>query len=376
MFEDREITYKELRSDTQLNLSEDEYVMQVADNALALEIALNAKPSILKSNDCQKLHRIMGRKIDENAGIINGLRHLPFFDKKGKRNMADGSRLIQELKLLDKQTDTLMKRAGKDPEEKIKAVCTQAMRLFAIHPFNDANKRMVKLMLTNFMEKEFKLKVTQRPAWKEISRKIINQAVRGNNIGPFAREVCDLYGISYDPQKITEVELSAFRIYPDTGQQVYSMKEEIKRSTLRKGQQISYKEPIITRQELKLLGIESKGIFRKNPVCEDLLSSESSDSFLRKTKQYFERGKLSEEQAKELTKKAILIIDGAEEKSCDLATTKFLKTDMNDVRKAVRFYEKEDFKIERSINQYKKRSILIETDKIKLTGESTKTIRL
>ena len=88
MFEDREITYKELRSDTQLNLSEDEYVMQVADNALALEIALNAKPSILKSNDCQKLHRIMGRKIDENAGIINGLRHLHFFDKKGKRKEA------------------------------------------------------------------------------------------------------------------------------------------------------------------------------------------------------------------------------------------------------------------------------------------------
>ena len=159
MFEDKEINYQELKLETKLNLSEDEYVMQVADNALSLEIELSKKPSVLRSSELQNLHRTMGQKVDKNAGIINGLRHLPFFDKKGKRDMADGNRLIQELKLLDQQTSSLMKRAGKNPEEKLKAICTQAMRLFAIHPFNDGNKRMVKLMISNFMEKELKLKV-------------------------------------------------------------------------------------------------------------------------------------------------------------------------------------------------------------------------
>ena len=376
MFEDKEITYNDLQLAAHLNQSEDDYVMQVADNALSVEIALSRKPSVLKARDCQELHKIMGHKIDENSGLINGNRHLPFFDKKGKRDMADGKRLIQELKLLDKQTDELMKRAGQDPEEKVKAVCTQAMRLFAIHPFNDANKRMVKLMISNFMEKELKLKVSEIPQWKEISRKVINQAVRGNNIGPFAREVCDLYGINYDPKKITEVELSAYKIYPDTGKKTYSLKEEMKRSVLRKGHKVSYKEPVITRQELKVLGIESKGLFRKNTTCEDLLVSEGTDSFLRKTKQYFESGKLSEAQAKELTKKAILIIDGAEEKSCDLATTKFLKTDMNDVRKAVRFYEKEDFKIDTEILTKKKTPIIQVKEMKNQSYENTKTIKL
>ena len=216
MFEDKQVTYETLQKNYNLDLSKEEYVMQVADNTLSLEIALSSKPPVLKTEDIRKLHWIMGQNIDSNAGIINGNRHLPFFDKEGKRDMVDGQRLTQELKLLDKQTEILLKKAGDNKEEKIKAICIQAMRLFAIHPFNDANKRTVKMLLSHYLEKEFGLKPHQRPKWTEISQKTINQAVRGNNIGPFARKVCEIYGIQYNPARITEFEISSFKIYPDS----------------------------------------------------------------------------------------------------------------------------------------------------------------
>ena len=338
MFADRQLSFAELQEQTKINLTEDEYIEQFAENIVQLERSLQSKKSVLNTADFQSLHQIMNNKLDRNAGVVDGNRHLKFFDNKGKRNMADGQRLQQELKLLERQTKDLMKRAGNDNEEKIKAVCIQAMRLFSIHPFNDANKRMVKLTIRHFLEKE--LKVKPQNQWQEIPRKVINQAVRGNNIGPFARMICETYSIQYDPKKITEVEISPYRIYPDTSDKVYSLRKELKKSCIRKGNAVSYREPIISREELKLLGIESS-FFKKNPVCKDLLSSLSTASFLRKIKRYHAQGKLSDFQAESLVKKLIITTDGAEEKNCELATKKFLRTEMNDIKKAVRFYEKE-----------------------------------
>ena len=343
MFADRQLSFVELQRQTKIDLSEDDYIQQFADNIVQLERSLQSKNPVLNTADFQILHKIMNDKLDRNAGVIDGNRHLKFFDDKGKRNMADGQRLQQELKLLDRQTKDLMKRAGDDKEEKIKAVCTQAMRLFSIHPFNDANKRMVKLTIRHFLEKELKIKT--RNQWQEIPRKVINQAVRGNNVGPFARMICETYGIQYDPNKITEVEISPYRIYPDTSDKVYSLRKELKKSCIRKGNAVSYREPIVSREELKDLGIESS-FFKKNPVCEDLLSSLSTASFLRKTKRYHAQGKLSDFQAESLVKNLIIATDGAEETKCELATKKFLTTEMSDIKKAVRFYEKEAVEID------------------------------
>ena len=369
MFEDRLVSYEKLKENYKLNLSEEEYIMQIADNALSLEIALSTKEAVLKSEDLRKLHWIMGQNIDTHAGVINGRRHLPFFNKQGKRDMVDGRRLTQELKLLHKQTKLLIKKAGDDKEEKIKAICIQAMRLFAIHPFNDANKRTVKMLLSHYLEKEFGLKPHQRPKWTEIPQKTINQAVRGNNIGPFARKVCEIYGIRYNPAKITEFEISSFKIYPDTGSEIFSDKEELKRSTIRHSKKVCSAEPVISVEELKEIGIKSSTLFRRNPVCDDLMNCYSTDSLLRKTKKYYETGQITEMQAKALTRKAILAIDGADEKSCDLATSKFLTTDINDVKKAVRFYEKEDFTVKTvsEIEKIKSLSSCIKKEQISST---------
>ena len=169
MFADRQLSFENIKADGDLKLSEDEYLSQVADNTVATEKALRTRKSVLKSTDYQKLHQIMNFGIDNNAGIIDGQRRLKFFDERGQRNMVDGERIHQELRLLDQQMKELMRRAGDSKEEKVKVVAIQAMRLFAIHPFNDANKRMVKLLIRNFMEKE--LKTVQRPHWENISKK-------------------------------------------------------------------------------------------------------------------------------------------------------------------------------------------------------------
>ena len=126
MFEDRNLSFEDIRQNSQLDLNEDEYVAQVVDNALSLEIALGNQKSTIKAGILQKLHKIMGTKVDRNAGVIDGQRHLPFFDQSGKRNMVDGARLHHELKLLDKQTNILMKNAGIVPKKRLK--------LFALKP--------------------------------------------------------------------------------------------------------------------------------------------------------------------------------------------------------------------------------------------------
>jgi len=347
MFADRNLSFEELQKTMEANkiaLTEEEYLMQNADNALSFEIELNDKESVLKVNDCQQLHAIMCKGIGRDAGIINGNRHLKFFDKNDERDMADGERLVQELKLLDLQTKKLMKLAGNDREEKIKTICFQALRLFAIHPFNDANKRISKTILSHFFHKEFG--AGNNATWNNISPKIINQAIRGNNIGPFTRAVCETYGVGFDPHKITETELSTYRIYPDTGTKTYPLRKELKRSRIRQSNKVSSKDPVLCKSELQEMGITATtGLFRKNPIYEDLMASTSTDALLRKTKKYHIEGKISDAQAKALIKKTIQIVDGASERHCDLATKKILSGEISDVKKAVRFYEKDSLKI-------------------------------
>lgn len=348
MFADKKVSFKEIAVNLATPMSEEQYADQVADNFMELEISLTHKNAILKSKELIKLHEIMNKNVDKSAGVVNGNRTLKFFDQNGKRNMADGKRLIHELKLLDLQTRKLMKKAGKDKEEKLKVICIQAMRLFSIHPFNDANKRIVKMMIRHYLEKEFKVFV--RPNWQSISRKVINQAVRGNNVGPLCRKICEIFQIKYDSRKITDVELSPYKIFPETGDNIYSMRRELKHSLLRNTDVLTERDPVISREELKRLGIRST-LFKNNEICEDLLISLGADSFLKKVKKYHACGELTDRQAEELVKKLIVITDGADERNCDLATKKLLSTESTDIKSAVNFYEKETLAFEVGSNK-------------------------
>ena len=339
MFADQKVSFEEIKERSGIDTSLEEYIESIAENSLNVEKYLSSKSSILKGPEIQKLHLLLNKDIARDAGVINGKGHLPFFDKDGKKDMVEGRRLFQELKLLDLQTKRLMLIAGSNKEEKIKAICFQAMRLFAIHPFNDANKRIVKLLLGNFLQKELNLK--QIIPMQEIPQKVINQAVRGNNIGPFAQAICENYGIEYDGSKISDIELTSYKIYPDTGNKVYSLAKELERSKIRSGHHVCSDDPLITKKELTEMGFQTKSFnpFKKLPVIEDLLATKTPESLLHKTKGYLSQGQISKLQAKSLLKKAILIIDGTTDKYSDLATNKILNGEMNDVKKAVSFYE-------------------------------------
>ncbi|MCM8526981.1 MAG: Fic family protein [Lentisphaeraceae bacterium] len=340
MFADRKVSFEEIKEIHGLNISLSDYIESVADNALDVEKYLSKKDSILKGPEIQKLHFLLNKNVARDAGAINGKRHLPFFDKEGKKDMVEGRRIFQELKLLDLQTQKLMKLAGTNKEEKIKVACFQAMRLFAIHPFNDANKRIVKLLIGNFLQKE--LQLTSKIPWKEIPQKVINQAVRGNNIGPFAKAICENYGLDYDPNKISDIELTPYKIYPDTGTKIYSFRKELERSKIRMENQICAKDPLITKKELNEMGFKTKSLnpFKTLPVVEDLIATKTPESLLHKTRQYLSEGKISEQQAKNLLKQTITVIDGTNEKFTKLATDKMLSGEISDVKKAVHFYEK------------------------------------
>ena len=340
MFADRKVSFEEIKETHGLNISLEDYVESIADNALNVEKYLSRKGSILKGPEIQKLHFLLNKNIARDAGVINGKRHLPFFDKEGKKDMVEGKRIFQELKLLDLQTQKLMKLAGTNKEEKIKVACFQAMRLFAIHPFNDANKRIVKLLVGNFLQKEMKL--SSKIPWKEIPQKVINQAVRGNNIGPFAKAICENYGLDYDPNKISDIELTSYKIYPDTGTSIYSLRKELERSKIRMENQICVKDPLITKKELNEMGFKTKSLnpFKTLPVVEDLIATKTPESLLHKTRHYLTEGKISEQQAKNLLKQTITVIDGTNEKFTKLATKKILSGEILDVKKAVNFYEK------------------------------------
>ena len=340
MFADRKVSFEEIKKRSGLNLTLDNYIESVADNALDVEKYLSRKGAILKGPEIQKLHFLLNKNVARDAGVINGKRHLPFFDKEGKKDMVEGKRIFQELKLLDIQTKKLMKLAGNNKEEKIKVACFHVMRLFAIHPFNDANKRIVKLLIGNFLQKEMKL--TFKIPWKEIPQKVINQAVRGNNIGPFARAVCENYGIEYNPDKISDIELTTYEIYPDTGKKVYSLGKELERSKIRSIKQICVKNPLVTKKELNEMGFKTRSLnpFKRLPVIEDLLATQTPESILHKTRHYLSEGKISEQQAKNLLNRTITVIDGTSEKLSKLATEKMLSGEIIDVKKAVKFYEK------------------------------------
>ena len=340
MFADRKVSFEEIKETHGLCISLSDYIESVADNALDVEKYLSRKGSILKGPEIQKLHLLLNKNVARDAGVINGKRHLPFFDKEGKKDMVEGKRIFQELKLLDLQTQKLMKLAGASKEEKIKVACFQAMRLFAIHPFNDANKRIVKLLVGNFLQKE--LRLTSKIPWKEIPQKVINQAVRGNNIGPFAKAICENYGLDYDPNKISDIELTPYKIYPDTGTKIYSLRKELERSKIRMENQICAKDPLITKKELNEMGFKTKSFnpFKTLPVVEDLIATKTPESLLHKTRHYLTEGKISEQQAKNLLKQTITVIDGTNEKFTKLATKKILSGEILDVKKAVNFYEK------------------------------------
>ena len=344
MFEDRKISFEEIKETHGLSISLSDYIESISDNALDVEKYLLRKGSILKGPEIQKLHFLLNKNVAKDAGVINGKRHLPFFDKEGKKDMVEGRRIFQELKLLDLQTEKLMKLAGTSKEEKIKVACFQAIRLFAIHPFNDANKRIVKLLIGNFLQKE--LKLTSKIPWKEIPQKVINQAVRGNNIGPFTKVICENYGLDYDPNKISDIELTSYKIYPDTGTRIYSLRKELERSKIRMENQICVNDPLITKKELNEMGFKTKSFnpFKTLPVVEDLIATKTPESLLHKTRQYLSEGKISEQQAKNLLKLTITIVDGTNDKYRELATNKILTGEIADVKKAVNFYEKPTLK--------------------------------
>ena len=83
------VDLEEIKETHGLSINLSDYIDSLADNALDVEEYLSKKGSILKGPQIQKLHFLLNKNVARDAGVINGKRHLPFFDKKGKKDIRE-----------------------------------------------------------------------------------------------------------------------------------------------------------------------------------------------------------------------------------------------------------------------------------------------
>lgn len=287
-------------------LDELDYYRYQAKNQNAVYEFFESKGAYLTSDDYITLHRLLNTGVNTAAGIIDGNRMnqfflTPFQDSNDPKvhNMVVGPRIQHEMKLLDYQLRDLKSKI-KSKEDKIKYIAFQAMRLFSIHPFNDANKRNVKMLVRHFLEKELGID-SHSVKWPKISDSIIAQAVKGDNIGPFAREICKIHGIDYDPEKLSQNEKSKYTIYPDVGYKCKSMDKELKDSMLYSSDEsISKSGFVVTEKEIHDCGIKKK--FFGNTTISKLSKTKSLQEYSNVLTELFNNKKIDEEQ---LTKLAL-----------------------------------------------------------------------
>lgn len=206
--------------------SEDEYLQRMTENGVDIQMYLMDKPAILKSNEIYEIQSLMHRNIYKKSEI-DGRRKIGFFnDIEGRKQMCPGDKILHELDVLDKQIETLEKNAH-TKEEKFKIACFSAMRVFTIHPSNDGNKRIVKMMMNHAVKNIFNS--TSVPAWHSIDKNVIKQAVFGNNIGPFMNEMQKLYKLELD---VDDMVISPFSIFHSMSTEKFGLDEELKDSQI------------------------------------------------------------------------------------------------------------------------------------------------
>ena len=286
-----------------------DYISQMIDNEVSLKIYLSSiKEYPLKSENIIKINELQQRGIFKNYGIV-GLRDFPFNDNpaNGVMQTCDPSRIKGELKVLDLQVEKMWKKSKTVPE-KVKTLSFQAARLLSLQAFDDANKRAIKATLDHSIKKLIQdegIKIdTSKVSWDCISSLSCKQAIHGNNLGKFSKEICKVYNLDDVQLKISDYEIPPYQIMAKTPsldnlrindngigvkwkEKELDLKNELKDSVLHKklftqdpNDKIMWVRPSYLNDRVDGGLIKESGFFKKASSFEKLLKPMTREKFL------------------------------------------------------------------------------------------------
>jgi hypothetical protein len=199
-------------SDLYYPKSEEEYKKKFLDNMHVCHRKLEGLKTPITSKQLLEIHALMNSGITKTNQYDCG-RSAPFlFLPDGYNNMAmTEEHVLRELALMDLQVDELYDNA-ESIKDKIRAALFQGLRWVAIHPANDGNKRMMKMILNQLLA-DLGLIPDIDKKWDDVSTEVFKQAIHGNNLSGFLKAAEEIYDIDLDVQ---EYEIAPFNIMPST----------------------------------------------------------------------------------------------------------------------------------------------------------------
>jgi len=111
---------------------------------------------------------------------------------------------------MEKQTKFLYENAT-SRNDKVRAALFQAMRWVAIHPTNDGNKRMFKMIMNHNLSDQRMIPDINKK-WDNVAGEVFKQAVHGNDLSGMLKATEEIYGVQLDVQ---EHEVPPFKIMPE-----------------------------------------------------------------------------------------------------------------------------------------------------------------
>ena len=236
LFGEQLATYAELLAKDGFNKSnlcgsEAEYKERDARNREAVNEYLETLPkATLTVREARRLHLLRNQEMNNYAGVINGDRFNPGFTEIEDKSKVSGTcgpqRLPSELALLDDQL-SLMRAGAKTAEDRMKVNVFMSLRMFAIHPFNDGNKRLFRDMLGHYLKREHDL--TLPANWPGLSSEAVIAAMKGNNLGPICLELNRGLKLRLDEAQLSGPQISAYKIMPELQGEYRMTEAELKR---------------------------------------------------------------------------------------------------------------------------------------------------
>ena len=214
--------------------SEKEYRKQRYANDEAIKQYLDDRSllSYLSSHDLAWINQknFHGLRSDANDQFT-GQRYCHYLDpdQLGPFALPSHARSRRELEVLDEQMKEMEfspDRHGHDVAmrnaDEVRLLAFQIARFFAIHPFDDANKRTIQAALTHFAISRGHIAADQDLVFAGVPLFTVTQAIFGDNIGPLAKALsCAMHLDQHpDPDKrvnpalFVETEFSRFSVRP------------------------------------------------------------------------------------------------------------------------------------------------------------------
>lgn len=196
-----------------------EYSQRNRDGVAARIDELSQTRQYLRCNELVDLHQLRNRDLYEGAGEVTCYRYNGNLDHFSKGHFSLPTRLRTELEfdLLNRQMEILVE-AIREPEDEIRVLAFQLARFYALHPFDNGNKRLVRDLIDHFIASHQPDAINGLKRGQGFPETLIIQAVYGDNIAPLCRALCQtMLGQSrYQVETFAEIELTRFRVAPIT----------------------------------------------------------------------------------------------------------------------------------------------------------------